>query len=112
MEKFEDMRPMGPTDEPLLADLREVLIRHDALDRFGITLLHRHFDVSEGERLVEVADPLSRKLVIRPERVDADAAESPVATSWSFTVDQTWPEERLVCWPAKDSDGNIVGHMR
>lgn len=111
MERFEDIEPLGPADEPLFAELREVLIRHGAIDRFGVTLLHRHFDIGDGERLVELADARSRTIVIRPAALANDSGESPVPTSWSFRAEQVQPVERLVCWPVKDRDGNIVGHM-
>lgn len=32
-----------------LAELREVLGKHDRLNRFGITLIHKHFELSEDE---------------------------------------------------------------
>lgn len=111
MNRFEDLVPLGPEDEPLLAELREVLVRHGALERFGITLLHRHFDLVEGERLAETVDLSSRTITIRPERIRIEAADSPVATAWTFTADNPAPVERLVCWPVRDTKGNIVGHM-
>lgn len=52
--------PLGPDDPQLIHELRDVLDRHGALERFGITLLHQHFDVAEGEVLVETVDPAAR----------------------------------------------------
>lgn len=112
MDEFKDVDPFSADDEQLFADVREVLIRHGALDRFGLTLLHRHFEMSEDEVLVESVDADARTLIIRPERLDAGQGESPTATSWRFTADDVRPVERLTCWPAKDRHGNIVGHMQ
>jgi hypothetical protein len=49
--------PMGPTDDQLMADLRCVLDQHGALERFGITLLHQHFDLGDDEVLVQERRP-------------------------------------------------------
>jgi hypothetical protein len=109
-ERFEDVEYLGPEDEELFAELREVLLRHGAQDRFGVTLLHRHFDTKPDEALVETVDEEARTLTVRPTRLQP--GDAPTATSWRFTTDHTRPLQRLVCWPAKDTDGNIVGHMK
>lgn len=41
-----DALPLGPDDEPLMVDLYQVLKKYSALKRFGITLLHKHFDLA------------------------------------------------------------------
>ena len=52
-----EVKPMGPDDANCLEQLREVLIRNGAVDRFGITLLHDHFEVQPDELLVETCEP-------------------------------------------------------
>lgn len=42
-DKFEDVEEFNPEDAALFLELREVLLRHGAVDRFGVALLHRHF---------------------------------------------------------------------
>jgi hypothetical protein len=36
------------------SSIRELFIRHGMCNQFGVTLLHRHFDLDQSERLVEV----------------------------------------------------------
>lgn len=108
---FADVPPVSADDDALFADLREVLLRHNAIDRFGVSLLHSHFEVGDDEQLVESVDEQNRVLTVRPERLNEDAAEGAVATSWRFVADDPRPVARLICWPARDTDGNIVGHM-
>jgi len=43
-------------DDAIPTCIREVFDRHDMSEKFGISLLHRHFDIDESERLVAVND--------------------------------------------------------
>jgi hypothetical protein len=79
-----EVEPLGAADAPLLEELRAVLGRHDALERFGITLLHDHFDLDDGEQLLETCNPETRTLTIAPERIGSDASRI-VETSWQFS---------------------------
>jgi hypothetical protein len=66
--------------------MREVLVRHGALERFGLTLLHDHFDMDVDELLVETCEPEARVLTIHPERAPAPGTgERLIATSWQFS---------------------------
>lgn len=67
-----EVRPVDASDLPCLEELREVLERHGALERFGLNLLHDHFELDDDELLVEVSDPDTRTLTIRPVREDAE----------------------------------------
>lgn len=77
-----DVRPLGPGDEQLVADIRNALARHGALDRFGLTLLHEHFALGEDEQLVETCDHDTRTLTTRPRReVELDGLGR-IETAW------------------------------
>jgi hypothetical protein len=81
------------TDQPLFDEIKAVLRKHGALHRFGITLLHKHFDVYEGEKLVECCDEESRTLTLRPVRNVLKKDESYVETNWRFDVDSTFANQ-------------------
>ncbi|RYG88609.1 MAG: hypothetical protein EON58_19865, partial [Alphaproteobacteria bacterium] len=51
-----DVEALSPADHECLDAIRDVLIRHKALGRFGVHLAHRHFDVAADEVLVEYTD--------------------------------------------------------
>jgi hypothetical protein len=63
---IDDVKPLSDDDKQCFAELREVLERHGALQRFGVTLLHNHFPVYEGELLVEECDEEKRTLTLKP----------------------------------------------
>lgn len=69
-------------DAALFRELAEVLSRYNALDRFGVTLLHKHFEIGPDEALLETTDVKERKqyltTVKRSELVERNA----VQTAW------------------------------
>ena len=80
----DDATPLSSADDQCVADIRDVLARHHALNRFGIMLLHDHFQVADDEILVESCDPVARTLMLRPLK-KADVADSNLLeTSWSL----------------------------
>ena len=80
---IDDLLPLGPGDHDCLNEIRAVLEKHGALNRFGINLLHEHFELNPGEQLIETPDTLTRTLTIRPEIVSSDQGRV-VETNWRF----------------------------
>ena len=79
------VRPVDAADEAVLQEVRAVLARHEALGRFGLTLIHRHFDLAPGEILYESTDPERRQQTIEV-RQASEFAEDPqvLQTQWVF----------------------------
>lgn len=84
LEDIDDVPPLGTEDAACLEELRAVLLRHNAIERFGITLLHSHFPVREGERLLETCDTDQRRLTVQPVPDDALIGREIVETEWRF----------------------------
>lgn len=84
---IDDTEPFDPDrDQPLFDEIKSVLARYGALHRFGVTLLHKHFDIYQGERMVEVCDEENRSLTIRPLADSLGPDQSYVETNWRFDV--------------------------
>ena len=81
---IEEVEPLNPKDDACIADLVEVLRRHNSLTRFGITLLHKHFDTEEDECFVETCDPVTRTLRMDVELRSAVAAGPVKDTAWQL----------------------------
>lgn len=77
-----DVTPLAEHERACLADIRDVLERHGALDRFGVTLLHSHFPLADDEVLLESVDPDARLLETRVVKADDEAATTAIETSW------------------------------
>lgn len=69
-------------DDALFTELTAVLKKYSALNRFGITLLHRHFDIAQDECLLEETDVENRKQVIQPISANVLRDEKITETSW------------------------------
>lgn len=96
LKDLNDIEPLQPHEVEILRDVRNVLQRHGALDRFGIHLLHKHFDLAENETLVESVDVDQRTLITRPMPTDTDAVT--VETSWKFGSDDDAAQGLIQCW--------------
>ncbi|MBE7498314.1 MAG: hypothetical protein HS117_25535 [Verrucomicrobiaceae bacterium] len=78
-----DLEPFCENDMACLDELRDVLAKHKATNRFGLHLLHSHFDLEPDEVLVEDTDVGTRVQTIKPIK----RSEIPVDakyTSWRF----------------------------
>jgi hypothetical protein len=58
LKDIDEVRRIDDSDSECLEAIRKVLEKHDCLDRFGVTLLHSHFDVAEDEMMLEPRRPL------------------------------------------------------
>jgi hypothetical protein len=61
-----EIKPLGLEDQPCIDELREVLTKHGALGRFGLTLLHSHFPMGPDEILKEYCDEENRTMTLKP----------------------------------------------
>jgi hypothetical protein len=85
---IDEVEARSEKDEACFAELRAVLERHDALGRFGITLLHQHFDIGEDELLVEEVDVEERTLTIQPvSRSEIANRRRVKETNWRLDTD-------------------------
>jgi hypothetical protein len=83
---FGDITPKSAEDDACFAEIRDVLARHGKLERFGLTLLHKHFEVYDDESLVEYSDPMTRTLTLKVVK-DADLVnETVVETGWRLDL--------------------------
>jgi hypothetical protein len=106
--RIDDVENLGPQDQVIIEQISKILEENDALGRFGLTLLHSHFDLASDEVLVEKVDADARTLTIRPQKQsDLEAEANPLATSWRLTRDGELVDV-LYCFRPKGS--NI--HMR
>jgi hypothetical protein len=96
----------NPTDVQCFNEIRQVLEKYNYEDRFGICLLHKHFDVFSDERLVESCDFSNRILTIEPVNVESIAStDNLIETSWNLSAKKPIPAVSCdtYCW--SDSSG-------
>lgn len=111
-----DIKPLGDQDRACLEAIRDVLDQHRCLDRFGLNLLHKHFEMAADEILVEEVDEKTRTLVTRPVNVTAMSAdlETGIATQWHWQRNKDGAFEQVCvarCFPGNwQSPGHSNQH--
>ena len=89
-----DVVKYSDLDKPLFDELYSVLNKFNALERFGISLLHNHFDLKENEVLLERTNRTNRTQTIEPISEVELMAMTYIETSWRLDVDGPKPEFR------------------
>jgi hypothetical protein len=72
---------LSSSDRACLSELKAVLERFAKTKRFGVSMLHRHFDMADDEVPLESLGEEDRTSVIRLRKV-ADVADVSIATAW------------------------------
>lgn len=97
---------------PCLLEIKKVLERHNALGRFGVALLHKHFDLGEGEVLVETTDHHQRVQEISPrlanELDDTEVMPTIVALGGEGATLGCY----VVCVKRHDGSGHYSSHIQ
>ena len=103
-----ELETFSDKDAACFKDIRDVLARHGALKRFGMFLIHRHFDVAEDEEMTECTDHAGRTLTILPrKKADIDRAAT-VPTNWIFTESEEIAAACCTC--ARNEQGHQGRH--
>lgn len=84
---IDDIEPIGASDADCLGELYAVLKRHGMHERFGVTLLHKHFALNDDEVMLEQTDAVNRRLELRPAKLGSAEVERSMQTSWMLTED-------------------------
>lgn len=95
--KFDEVKPYSSDDETCFRELREVLLKHDAIDRFGVCLLHEHFPMDDEEMLLETVDEQARTMTISPARMTGEES-GVLETIWRFSpyADMGSPTQKCI----------------
>ncbi|MEW7006757.1 hypothetical protein [Lentilitoribacter sp. EG35] len=80
---IDDIKPIGETDHAVFSEIKDVLKRHNALDRFGMFLVHKHFELSENEYVLEETDEENRLQTLSVVEGN-DPEKDTIQTMWRF----------------------------
>lgn len=90
-----EVSPLSDADRPMVDEIVGVLRKHNALNRFGLTLVHKHFEVADDEVMVESTDVQSRTQTIVPVKKSELPNLDYTETSWR--LDTGAPMMACVC---------------
>ena len=82
----DSVEALGSQDHDVLAEIAGVLRKHGCVDRFGVFLIHKHFDLSDDEIPVEYTDVENREqiTVVEKRSVDPHSDLKTMETAWKF----------------------------
>jgi hypothetical protein len=106
---IDDVRPIDDTDGDCLQEIRDVLDKHGCLDRFGVALLHSHFQIDETELLLETTDVARREHWVRPVSRKGLAEAGLTAQTTVVRFDDTGFSQACAC--SHDNSGHTGGHV-
>ena len=90
-----DIAPLSERDAECLRELRDVLRKHNAIDRFAVSLIHKHFDMQPTEQMVEFTDVESRTLTIKP--ISSHEGLRTLETTWRFSAETSDAHAATIC---------------
>ncbi len=85
------------TDKDCFREVRDVLKKHDALNRFGLTLIHSHFDLADDEILLETTDIIGRTQTVQAVKKKDIKEEDVIITNWVLTEGEAVSMRRCAC---------------
>jgi hypothetical protein len=110
-EFLEKVAPLSADDLECMNEIRDVLKRRGKSERFGVTLLHKHFELESDETLVETTDSKARAMVLQPAIIDPSDT-SAIDTQWYLGGNM--PLSLVKCrtrgrWKSISYDGFLIG---
>jgi hypothetical protein len=94
-----NVRPIDESDAQCLEEVRLVLQKHNALDRFGVALLHSHFDLASDEMMLETTDAERREHLVRPVKRSYPEEHRFTAQTTIVSFDEDGYSQRCGCDP-------------
>lgn len=108
---IDDTEPLNDADMGCLREIRDVLVKHNRLNRFGVNLLHQHFDLESDECLVEFCDPEKRTLTVQPVKQADLIGKTAVGTNWRMDSGEAILECVQICRTIGDRLPHAIMHM-
>jgi len=105
LRELREVAPLDAADLACMAELRDVLARHGRLQRFALQLVHKHFDISEREVLVEYTDVERRERRLRVEPRASALVRQSIPTTWMLERERA----AVVCVCAFRQDQGHLG---
>lgn len=80
-----EVEPLSASDTVILERIKDILLEHGAIDRFGVHLIHKHYDIDDDEIVVEYTDEEKRiQTTIVQHRDVLNSSLRPIETQWRF----------------------------
>ena len=99
LKHISDVKPIGESDAECLEEIRRVLQKHNCLRRFGLSLLHNHFELGDDEMMLETTDMEKREQWVRPVKRSFLEENGITALTTVLTFDEKGYNQSCGCNP-------------
>lgn len=109
LKDIEQVTPLNEADTQCLTEVRDVLKKHQKLERFGVALLHSHFDLQDDEIMLEEVGDEDRTLLLKAVKT-SEVGANDIGTIWMLSDDAAVTMAsgcKRYCW-----QGILMGHQR
>lgn len=90
LDDLMDVHTMSSTDEECINEIQSVIEKYGLTGKFGVSLLHKHFDLENDEILLETNDPIQRELSSRPVKISEISSKDYIPTIIRFDDGQKY----------------------
>lgn len=105
---IDEVAQFSENDEACFREIRAVLKKYDALDRFGLTLIHSHFEIRDDEVMVESTNTETRTQTVRPMLVGELDQQEYTITNWKLSEGENIVKRTCVC--TRTNQGHTGAH--
>ncbi|WP_444921767.1 hypothetical protein ACJJID_05145 [Microbulbifer sp. CnH-101-G] len=95
-------------DMACFVEVRNILKKYGVLDKFGLSLIHKHFEIAPDECMLEHTDLNTRTLTIKPVKESELVPGDTTITMWRLT--DTDKVAEVGCRCARSPDGHWGRH--
>jgi|GEM_PF-6015100 len=84
LSNLTDVHELTKDDDQCLLELQSIIEKQGLTSKFGVALLHKHFEIEEDEVLLESNNPVQRTLTSQPIKVNEAEKGEYATTIWRF----------------------------
>lgn len=112
LKHIADVKPIDDGDAECLEEIRSVLAKHNCLNRFGVSLLHSHFDLEDDEILMEETDMTKREHWVHPVKRSFLEENSITAQTTVIGFDEKGYHQRCGCNPRSTGHHHLQAYKQ
>lgn len=84
LDHIDDLESVTDSDIECMKEIEKTLNKYNCSSKFGVALLHKHFNLEDDEIFVETYDPASRTLTARPAKRSSLVENEYTETIWKL----------------------------
>lgn len=98
------------SEADVFSEVKEVLKRYGLEKKYGLALLHKHFDLADDEVLMEYTDLENRTLVSKATKRSDISLVDAIETVWSLDSDTAMTGCAVFCFYNREANQHVPQH--